>query len=92
MITDTFITVTLHQPVILILGFLLIKIEMADFARFHILIVSSFGVTCALYWFLIRPFSFTRLIFGMKPLQVSKKTMGMREEMELVPQLLVEKK
>ena len=63
----------LHQPVILILGFLLIKMDMPDFYRFVILTISSFGITCVLYWFLVRPYNFARVIFGMKPLVRSKK-------------------
>jgi hypothetical protein len=63
----------LHQPVILILGFLLIKIEMPDFLRFVILTISSFGITSFLYWFLVRPFNITRVIFGMKPVVRNNK-------------------
>jgi hypothetical protein len=63
----------LHQPIILILGFLLIKVEMPDLFRFVFLTISSFGITCALYWYLVRPFNVTRVIFGMKPLAPSKK-------------------
>ena len=44
----------LHQPVILIVGFLLIKMEMPDFTRFILLTISSFGITCALYWFVVQ--------------------------------------
>jgi peptidoglycan/LPS O-acetylase OafA/YrhL len=82
----------LHQPVILILGFLLIKIEMADFPRFLLLIVLSFGITCAVYWYLVRPFTFTRIIFGMKPLPRKAKQTARKEKLELVPQLVVNKK
>jgi len=82
----------LHQPVILILGFLLIKIEMADFPRFLILIVSSFGVTWAMYWYLVRPFNFTRVIFGMKPQKRKVKHAGMEENLELIPQVVIDRK
>ena len=58
----------LHQPVILILGFFLIKLEMPDISRFIMLTISSFGITFVLYWFVVRPFNITRVIFGMKPL------------------------
>jgi len=57
----------LHQPVILILGFLLNKSAVPDLVRFLLLITSSFGTTCAIYWFVVRPFNLTRMIFGIKP-------------------------
>jgi len=63
----------LHQPVILILGFLLIKLDMPDLVRFLLLFTSSFGITCLLYWYLVRPFNVARVIFGMKPLPVRKR-------------------
>ena len=75
----------LHQPVILILGFLLIKMEMPDFYRFVILTISSFGITCVLYWFLVRPFNVTRVIFGMKPLARENKPATLPERTELIP-------
>ncbi len=78
----------LHQPVILVLGFLLIKWEMTDFTRFLILIVSSFGITCAIYWYLVRPFNFTRVIFGMKPVRGREKQIGFGENLELIPQVV----
>lgn len=62
----------LHQPLILIMGFFLIRVEMPDLVRFFILTISSFGLSCVLYWYLVRPFNFTRVIFGMKPLARSQ--------------------
>ena len=58
----------LHQPVILIIGFFLIKVQMPDLLRLLILTVSSFVISAMLYWYLVRPFNLTRIIFGMKPL------------------------
>ena len=78
----------LHQPVILILGFFLIKIEMPDFVRFLILTVSSFGISCALYWFLVKPFNVTRVVFGMKPVARSKRQATLPENLEVRPQLV----
>jgi glucans biosynthesis protein C len=75
----------LHQPVILIMGFFLIKLEMTDLSRFLLLLVSSFGITCVLYWYLVRPFQVTRVIFGMKPLPRRKKEVHLEEARELVP-------
>ena len=79
----------LHQPVILILGFFLIKVEMPDFVRFLLLIITSFGITCALYWFVVRPFNVTRVIFGMKPVSHKKKQASEEENLELIPQVVV---
>ena len=79
----------LHQPVILVLGFFLIKVEMTDFVRFLLLITSSFGITCALYWFAVRPFNITRIIFGMKPVSHKKKQASEEENLELIPQVVV---
>jgi len=75
----------LHQPVILIMGFFLIKLEMHDLSRFLLLLVSSFGITCTLYWFLVRPFRVTRVIFGMKPLPRRKKEVPAEETLVLIP-------
>jgi len=80
----------LHQPVILVLGFLLIKMEMPDFWRFIILTISSFGISSVLYWFLVRPFNITRVIFGMKPLPRKKDQSIARENLQLIPQAILE--
>jgi peptidoglycan/LPS O-acetylase OafA/YrhL len=79
----------LHQPVILIMGFFLIKVEMPDMVRFLLLTSSSFGITCVLYWFVVRPFNLTRVIFGMKPVSRAKKQAPVPEDLELVPQVVV---
>ncbi len=64
----------LHQPIILILGFLLNKLTMPDLARLLLLISSSFTITCGLYWLVVRPFNLTRVIFGMKSMAPKKET------------------
>lgn len=81
----------LHQPVILILGFFLNRTEMPDFYRFIILTISSFGITSVLYWFLVRPFNVTRVVFGMKPVSRSKKHPIVPENLELIPQVVVDR-
>jgi hypothetical protein len=58
----------LHQPVILLVGFLLNRLlGIPDPARFLLLTADSFSITCLIYWYLVRPFNFTRVIFGMRP-------------------------
>jgi peptidoglycan/LPS O-acetylase OafA/YrhL len=79
----------LHQPIILILGFFLIRINMSDMVRFLILTSFSFAITSALYWYLVRPFNFTRVIFGMKPVARSKNPSSLPEKAELVPEMIV---
>jgi len=70
----------LHQPIILIMGFMLNKMAISDLSRLVLLTASSFTITCGLYWFVVRPFKLTRVIFGMKPLSPRKKTgTGARE-------------
>ena len=65
---------------------------MSDFARFLLLITSSFGITCALYWYVVRPFNVTRVIFGMKPLPRTKKQSAAVENLELIPRLESDRK
>lgn len=81
----------LHQPVILIMGFSLIKIEMTDFIRFILLTISSFGITCVLYLFVVRPFNITRVIFGMKPVSRRNRQTIEPENLELIPQPLLDR-
>lgn len=82
----------LHQPVILIVGFFLINMEMSDFTRFILLTTSSFGITCVLYWFVVRPFNITRVVFGMKPVSHRKKQPAVPENLELIPQVITDRK
>ncbi len=81
----------LHQPVILILGFFLIRVNMPDLVRFVILTISSFGISSALYWYLVRPFNITRVIFGMKPLAHDKNPALLPGNPGLVPEVVVSK-
>jgi hypothetical protein len=76
----------LHQPVILITGFFLIKLEMSDFVRFILLIISSFGISSALYWFLVRPFNITRVVFGMKPVARGTDFAPAENKLQVIPQ------
>jgi peptidoglycan/LPS O-acetylase OafA/YrhL len=76
----------LHQPVILIIGFFLIKLQMPDLIRLLLLSVSSFVISALLYWYLVRPFNLCRVIFGMKPLASRRRVSSMPQQgTELVP-------
>lgn len=57
----------LHQTVIVILVFYVVKTNDTILTKFIFLSAASFAVTMALYHFLVRPFAITRFLFGMKP-------------------------
>lgn len=56
----------LHQTVIVILVFYVVRTSDTILTKFLFLSVASFLVTVALYHFLVRPFAVTRFLFGMK--------------------------
>jgi peptidoglycan/LPS O-acetylase OafA/YrhL len=82
----------LHQPVILIIGFFLIKVQMPDVLRLLILTTSSFVISCLLYWYLVRPYNLSRVIFGMKPMASSSKTSSLPQQVELIPEIVAEQR
>ncbi|MBE0648297.1 MAG: acyltransferase [Bacteroidales bacterium] len=57
----------LHQPIIVVLGYFMVQWNIADGVKVLLITLSSFTLTVAIYWFLVRPFNVTRIIFGMKP-------------------------
>ncbi len=66
----------LHQPVIVVTGYFTIHLGVAVAWKVVIVLLSSFTLTTAIYWFLIRPFNLSRIIFGMKKLEKTKKDPG----------------
>lgn len=56
----------LHQTVIIIIGFQVLKWNLGIISGFWVLSTLSLLVCIALYWFLIRPFKLTRFLFGLK--------------------------
>lgn len=56
----------LHQTVIVILAFYIVKLEIAITLKIMLLLVSTFPIILILYRFLIYPFKLTRILFGMK--------------------------
>jgi hypothetical protein len=56
----------LHQTVIIILAYYVVKTADTILVKFLFLSVASFLVTMALYHFVVRPFTVTRFLFGMK--------------------------
>ena len=60
----------LQQPVIVIIAFFIVKLQLPVMAKLFTITIIAFGVSVAIYWFLVRPFNAMRIFFGMKPIQV----------------------
>ena len=58
----------LHQPIIVIIGYYVTKINASIFFKAIIICCTSFVCTIGIYWYFIKPYNVLRLIFGMKPL------------------------
>jgi len=56
----------LHQPVIVVVGYLMVGLNIAVLLKFVFITLSSFTITAGLYWLLIRRVNLLRIIFGMK--------------------------
>ncbi|MFP4025637.1 MAG: acyltransferase family protein [Thiohalospira sp.] len=66
----------LHQPVIVFLGYYIVQFETNDFLKFIIVLSSSFIFTITLYFLMIRPSRYLRIIFGVKktaPIKIENK-------------------
>jgi len=74
----------LHQPVIVLTGYFTIQLDVAVAWKVIIVLLSSFTLTTSIYWFLIRPFNLTRIIFGMKKTEKTKKEPGTTNALEPV--------
>jgi hypothetical protein len=59
----------LHQTVLLVIGYFVVRWAIPDLAKWGIIFVSSFAVIMALYEYVVRRFNVMRILFGMKPLQ-----------------------
>jgi peptidoglycan/LPS O-acetylase OafA/YrhL len=64
----------LHQTVLLVIGYYVVRWNVPDFAKWSIIFVSSFIVIMAIYEFLIRRVNVLRFLCGMKPLTRSSVT------------------
>src|SRR6056297_871573 len=56
----------LHQPVIVFLGYYIVQFDVNDFIKFLMVLLSSFILTITLYFLVIRPSKYLRIIFGVK--------------------------
>lgn len=66
----------LHQPVIVVTGYLITQLDLSAFIKMIIILVLSFSVTIGIYWLMIKPVNFFRVIFGMKKLEKETKKPG----------------
>ncbi len=55
-----------HQPIIIICSYFIIQWPWADGIKALFILLCSFALSVSVYWFLIRPFNFMRVLFGMK--------------------------
>jgi len=74
----------LHQPVIVVMGFFTIHLDVPVIWKVIIVLFSSFTVSASIYWFLIRQLNPLRIIFGMKKLEKTKKDPGTSHTLEPV--------
>ena len=56
-----------HQTVIVVIGYYVIALDATLFTKVIILFTSSFAVTNAICFFIIKPFNIVRFLFGLKP-------------------------
>jgi glucan biosynthesis protein C len=64
----------LHQPVIVVVAFIVTRLDVSVFIKSYSIIVLSITATILIYAFLIRPFNLTRIIFGLKMRPARKET------------------
>jgi peptidoglycan/LPS O-acetylase OafA/YrhL len=62
----------LHQPVIVVVGYFVIRLEVAVLWKVLLITTISFAIVAGLYWLVIRRVNFLRVIFGMK-MVINKK-------------------
>ena len=62
----------LHQPIIVVVGFLVLQWELPIFVNVLLITLISLSLCIGTYWLLIRKFNVTRIIFGLKKNPVNK--------------------
>ena len=67
----------LHQPVLVITGYFIVKFDIPVLWKVCLIMTSSLILILSVYWFLVRPFNVTRVLFGMRPLKKKNKTVAM---------------
>ena len=64
----------LHQPALVITGYVFVNLPIHILLKVILIFTSSLILILSVYWFLIRPFNVTRILFGMKPLRKKAKS------------------
>lgn len=59
----------LHQPALVLTGYLIVKLSIPVLWKVILIMTTSLILIVSVYWFLIRPFNVTRVLFGMKLLR-----------------------
>jgi peptidoglycan/LPS O-acetylase OafA/YrhL len=77
----------LHQPIIVVVARYMVHLELAIFWKVIFITFTSFIITVAIYWFLVRPFNALRLIFGMKMIRKEMQNENHEKALNLVPAL-----
>jgi glucans biosynthesis protein C len=62
----------LHQPVIVVVGYFVVSMDIPVLVKFVLITVTSFTIVAGLYWLVIRHINFLRLIFGLKIIRKEK--------------------
>jgi glucans biosynthesis protein C len=62
----------LHQPVIVVVGYFIIRWDLAVLWKVLLITIISFLIIAGLYWLVIRRINFLRVIFGMKMVRNEK--------------------
>lgn len=74
----------LHQPAIVITGFFVTQLYIPVLLKAAILLLSSFSLTVAVYWLIIRPYNLFRIMFGMKGIARENKNQELVKDLESV--------
>ena len=73
----------LHQPVIIVVGYFIIRWDIPVLLKVLLITFISFAIIAGLYWLVIRRVNFLRVIFGMK--MVSKEKHELVSGLVLIP-------
>jgi len=75
----------LHQPALVITGYVFVNLSIPVLLKVILIFTTSLCMILSVYWFLIRPFNTTRVLFGMKPLGKKENTVAVPQaEMKMV--------
>ena len=69
----------LHQPALVLTGYLFVNMSIPVLLKVVLIFTTSLTLILSAYWFLIRPYNVTRVLFGMKPLSRKGKTVDVSQ-------------